>query len=129
MNSKITQIVRLLLGLVFVVFGLNGFFHYLPMPPPPDAAVPFMTGLFKAGYFFPVLMGAQTVIGLMLLTGTWVPLALVALAPISLEIVLYHVFLAPAGGIIAAPVVLMHIFLGWAYFDHFRPLFINIRNQ
>src|SRR5262245_9616260 len=104
---------RVLLGLVFTVFGLNGFFHFLPGPPPQRAAAAFMAGLAATGYFFPLLMGTQTAVGLLLLSGRFVPLALTVLAPITVNILAFHVALAPEGLPLALFVLGLQLFLAW----------------
>ncbi len=95
--AKATLISRILLGLVFFVFGLNGFIHFMPMPPMEGVAATFFTGMAATGYFLPVLAGTQTLGGAMLLSGMYVPLALVVLAPVILQIFLYHVFVDMKG--------------------------------
>jgi len=113
---------RVLLGLVFFVFGLNGFFQFIPAPPPPPAAGAFAGALFATGYFFPLLKTVETLSGLLLLSGRFVPLALTALAPIVVNIVFFHAFLHPAG--LAVPVVVLglEVFLAWCYRSSFAPL-------
>ena len=69
---------RIVLGLIFFVFGLNGFFNFLPVPPPPEgAATQFMMGLGASGFFFPLLKITEIVVGAALLANRFVPLALV----------------------------------------------------
>ena len=70
---------RVLLGLVFFVFGLNGFFNFIPVPPMPEKAVTFMTGLMSSHYFLPLLKATEVICGALLLSGFFVPLALVIL--------------------------------------------------
>lgn len=94
--DKVAMIARYLLGLVFFVFGLNGFFDFLPPPEVPEgAAGAFMGGLAGTGYFFPLLKITEIVAGALLLAGRWVPLALVLLAPVVVNIAAYHIFLDP----------------------------------
>jgi putative oxidoreductase len=114
---------RILLGLIFFVFGLNGFLNFLPMPTDmPEKAQAFTGGLFQAGYFFPFLKATEVVCGLLLLSGFFVPLALVILAPVSLNIFLFHIILAPAGAPVAIAIVLLNAFLGWTYMDRYKPM-------
>ena len=80
MKAKLDFAAQLILGAMFVVFGLNGFFHFLPMPPMNDQANAFMGGLAGAGYFFPVLKGVEVLCGLALLARRFVPLALAELS-------------------------------------------------
>lgn len=121
--SKIALVARVVLGLIFFVFGLNGFLNFLPAPQPPEgAATAYMTGLFQTGYFFPVLKLTEVVAGAMLLAGAFVPLALVLLAPIVVHIALYHLALdvgAQQTGM-AVVILVLQIVLAWAYREHFR---------
>jgi len=85
---------RIVLGLIYFVFGLNFFLQFLGTPPPAGGpAESFTTGLFLSGYFFPMLKGLEVILGLALLIGIFVPLTLVLLMPITLNILLFHVFL------------------------------------
>lgn len=111
---------RLLLGLVFLVFGLNGFFSFMPHPPLPDAAAAFMGGLAGAGYFFPLLKATEVLCGLALLANRFVPLALTVLAPVLVNIVAFHVFLAPGGLPVALFVLALELYLAFAYRAAFR---------
>ena len=114
--SKLPCIARVLLGLVFLVFGLNGFFHFITMssmPPMSEQAMAFMTGLMGSGYFMPFLAGVQALCGLLLVVGAFVPLALVVLAPIVINIILFHAFLAPAGLPMAVVIAALMIYLSF----------------
>src|SRR5947207_1419474 len=92
-----TIIARSLLGLIFVVFGLNMFLHFVPTPPPPEGpARDFMTALFMSHYLY-VVGALQVVGGILLLTGRWVPLGLTLLGPVIVNILCFHVLIAPAG--------------------------------
>lgn len=118
-----TLIVRILLGLIFTVFGLNGFLHFLPNPPMPDAAVHFFGALFATGYMIPLLFATQLIGGILLLIGVIVPFALVILAPVITNIFFFHLFLAPEGLPLAIVVVVFELFLAWRYSSAFAPLF------
>lgn len=98
MKAKLPLIARLLLGFVFFASGLMGLLNLVPPPPDlPERLVTFNAGLAASGYFFTLLKGTETVCGLLLLSGFFVPLALVVLAPIVLNIFLVHAFMAPSG--------------------------------
>lgn len=118
-----TMIVRYLMGLIFFVFGLNGFLNFLPQPEMSGAAGAFMGGLAGTGYFFPMLKLFEVVAGILLLVGRFVPLALAILGPITLNIFLFHAALAPEGLMIGAFVFLGNIFLVWANKESFKGLF------
>ncbi len=105
---------RILLGLIFTVFGINGFLQFLPMPPMNEAAQAYMGALFQTGFFFPVLKGTEVICGVMLLTGLWVPLALTVLAPIVIQIFLFHAFIA--GDVpMSVFIILLEVFLAYQY--------------
>jgi hypothetical protein len=124
MNARnFAHIARYLLGAGFVLFGLNGFLHFLPQPPaPPAAAMSFAGALLATGYMFPLIKGTEVIAGLLLLSNRWVPLALTLLAPVLVNIVAFHLFLAPAG--LAIPFVLLaaELYLAWSYRDAYAPM-------
>ena len=111
---------RIGLGLVFTVFGLNGFLHFLPQPPAPEAAGNFIGALVATGYMLPLIKGVEVVSGLLLLSGRFVPLALTLLAPIIVNIVAFHVVLAPGGLAIALFVLAVELYLAWTHRAAFR---------
>ena len=89
-------IARILLGLMFLVFGLNGFLNFLHMPMPPGPAGQYMGVLFMSHYLHVVFL-LEIVGGALLLSGQFIPLALVLLGPVIFNILLFHAFLFPAG--------------------------------
>jgi hypothetical protein len=115
-------IARTLLGIIFVVFGLNGFLHFLPQPEMPPAAGAFFGALAATGFMLPTLFATQVVGGTLVLLGM-VPLGLVILAPVIVHIVEFHVFLAPAGLPLAVVVAALALFLAWIHRAAYRPLF------
>jgi hypothetical protein len=108
------------MGLVFLVFGLNGFLHFIPQPEPPQPAMAFFGALLATGYMLPLVMGTQVLVGVLLLTNRWVPLSLVLIAPIIVNIVAFHLALAPSGLPLAFAVLLLELLLAWSYRDAFR---------
>lgn len=123
--TRLPTIARYLLGLLFFVFGLNGFLNFMPMPPPPEGpAGAFMGGLAAAGYMFPLIKGTEVVAGALLLAGRSVPLALVLLAPVIVNIVLFHLFLMPGGYGLLTLIVGLELYLAWAY----RRSFVGVLN-
>jgi uncharacterized membrane protein YphA (DoxX/SURF4 family) len=117
--KKAPLIARILLGLIFFVFGLNGFLNFLPTPPPSEKMMAFASGLMASGYFFPFLKGVEVICGALLLSGAFVPLALVVLAPIILNIFLVHAFLAPDGVVLALVIGALEIYLAF-FADPYR---------
>jgi hypothetical protein len=121
-SSKLSTSARVFLGAAFLTFGLNGFLHFLPMPSPPAAAASFFGALAATGYMLPLIKGTEVVAALLLLGNRFVPLALALLAPGLVNILLFHVFLAPAG--IGLPLVLLatELYLAWTYRAAFAPM-------
>lgn len=114
MKSKATIVIRVLLGLIFFVFGLAGLLNLIPPPENiPERLMTFTQGLMASMYFFPLLKLVETICGLLLITGFFVPLALVILAPIVLNIFLTHAFLAPEGLVLATVMGLFMIYLAF----------------
>ena len=119
-------IVRLLLGLIFLVFGLNGFLHFLPMPPQPGLAGEYFSVLLRSNYL-PFVFFFQLLGGVLLLIGQFVPLALAILGPVIVNIVLFHSLMAPAGLPLALVVVILWFILFFRHWASFAPLFSNRR--
>jgi uncharacterized membrane protein YphA (DoxX/SURF4 family) len=120
MAAKVVTGARVLLGLIFFVFGLNGFLHFLPQPPMSGPPADFAGAMVATGYLFPFVKGTEVLSGVLLLSGRFVPLALTILAPVVLNIVAFHLFLAPAGLAIPIVVLALEVFLAWSYRSAYR---------
>ncbi len=122
--NKVALGAQILLGLIFFVFGLNGFLHFIPQPPLPDSAMGFMGGLAASGYFFPVLKVTEVITGLALLTNRFAALGLVVLAPIIIQIFLFHAILTPGLSNLVLPSVLvvLAVLTAYAKWDKYAPL-------
>lgn len=122
--NKAKTVTRILFGVLWLVFGLNFFFNFLPpQPPAPEEAMKFLGGLMANPYMFPVIKILEIAVGLLLVTNIAVPLALIVIAPITVNIALYHFVLDPAGMAPAVLVLVLNLFLGYAYWDRFQSLF------
>jgi uncharacterized membrane protein YphA (DoxX/SURF4 family) len=119
-------IVRTLMGLLLVFSSLTYLLMIMglfPMPEMPAGAMKtFNEGLAASVYFFTLLKITEFVCGLLLLTGRFVPLALVVISPVIINIVLTHAFLAPEGIGPGLFLALGNIFLAYYYRDAFKPL-------
>ena len=122
LRSKLPTAARIVLGLVFFVFGLNGFLHFIPMPPMSGPPAELMGALAATGYMFPLIKGVEVIAGLLLLLGRYVPLALTLLAPIIVNIVAFHVVLAPGSVGMMVLLISAELYLAWAYRDAFLPM-------
>ena len=122
MKTKAIPAARIALGLIFFVFGLNGFLHFLPQPPMSGPPAAFGGALLATGYMFPLIKGTEVLGGVALLSGRYVPLALTVLAPVIVNIVAFHAFLAPSGLPLALIIVALEVYLAWAHRETFRPL-------
>ena len=120
MKDKINIASRFLLGFILTLFGLNKFLGFLPMPPLPPEAGEFMMALAKSGYILPIVGVVQIFVGVLLLSGRFVPLALLLLAPISVNIISFHLFLDIAGIGGAAMVTILNIYLLWQNKDKYQ---------
>ncbi|HEX3771259.1 MAG TPA: DoxX family protein [Polyangiaceae bacterium] len=128
-TKKAPAAARILLGLIFTVFGLNGFLHFIPQPPlPAGPTLDFVMGLLGTGYFFPFLKGTEVLMGLLLLASRFVPLALTILAPIVLNILAFHAFMAPSGVPLAVVVLVLEVYLAWSYRGVFAAV-VHARNE
>jgi putative oxidoreductase len=116
-----STIARYLAGVIFLVFGLNGFLHFIPLPPPSGVAGQFMGALFVSHYL--TLIFALQVIGaVLLLANRYVPLALAILAPVIVNIVSFHALMAPNG----LPLALFVTVLWALVFVHVRSAFTGL---
>jgi uncharacterized membrane protein YphA (DoxX/SURF4 family) len=119
----VIHIVRILLGLLFVVFGSNAFLHFIPMPPLEGLSGQFIGALAQSGYIY-VVAGLQVVGGLCLLVASrFVATGLILLGPVIVNILLYHIFLDRGGLGMAVCISVMSLFLLWVYRHKFPAIF------
>jgi uncharacterized membrane protein YphA (DoxX/SURF4 family) len=121
-TQKVPTAARIGLGFIFTVFGLNKLLHFLPQPPMSGPPAEFFGALFATGYMIPLIAAIEISAGVLLLSGRFVPLALALLAPVIVNIVAFHLFLAPSGIGPAVLVVALEVFLAWSNRSAFRPM-------
>jgi len=126
MNFKKIALVtaRTLFGALFVFSGASGLFHLMPAADVgmPAAAKALSSAMVQSGYLMSLVYATQLGAGLLLVSGFFVPLALVVIAPVVVNIVAFHLFLAPAGMGIAVVTVALELILAWNYRSAFAPL-------
>ena len=124
MNSSFTLLIRIVLGLILIVFGSNKLLHFIPIQPPVGPAANFMSSLNATGYIFPLLGLLEIFIGLMLLFKKWVPFVLTLLVPISINILLFHLFLDIPGVVMALLIVTLNTMLVYKNWRQYKTLFV-----
>jgi hypothetical protein len=119
------HVARVLLGLPFAVFGADGFLNFIPKPDPstmPHGAVAFTAALVGTGYMIPLIKGTEVLVGAILLSNRFVTLALALLAPVMVNIILFHSFLQPAGIGIGLFLLVLQLFLVWTHRAAYLPM-------
>jgi putative oxidoreductase len=122
-------IARLLLGLIFIVFGLNGFLNFLSMGPMPTGLAGQFIGALALSHYFWVVAGLQVIGGVLLLVNRFVPLALVLLGPVIVNILCYHVFLNPTGVALALVVTILWFIVFYWHRQYFSGIFVQRTDQ
>ena len=123
-SRYVTATIRILLGLAFTTFGLNLFFKFIPQPeaPMPKAAMDFAMALGASGYMMQLIGVTQLIVGVLLLVGRFVPLALALIAPFIVNSVAFHVFLERSGLPMSLVFAVLVAYLAWAYRNAYRPM-------
>ena len=122
---KIVNIIaRILLGAAFTLFGLNGFLQFLNMGPMPTGLAGQFIGALALSHYFWVVAALQVAGGVLLLVNRFVPLALVLLGPVIVNILLYHIFLNPAGMLMAVIVTVLWFIVYYAHRQYFSGIFV-----
>jgi len=117
----LSAIARYLAGVIFLIFGLNGFLNFLPLPSPGGVAGQFMGALYVSHYLW-VIFAFQVVAAILLLANRYVPLAVAILAPVIVNILVFHALMAPSG----LPLALFVAVLWAVMFANVRPAFAGL---
>ncbi|MEO6720872.1 MAG: hypothetical protein ABIN67_10905 [Ferruginibacter sp.] len=121
-----TTISRILLGFIYLVFGLDYYFHFIPYQPNHTGRVAaFKTALMDVGYFYPMIKSIQIVGGISLLVNRYAPFFAVVLFPISLNVLLYHTILVPSGWLMGVFLIVPNLLLGYAYRKYYSGMFVK----
>jgi len=118
MNSQFTKITRILLGIILLLSGLNKILKIIPTP-----ADNLIESFGKVDYIFPVVSALELIIAVLLLSKKWVAFALILLVPLSLNILLFHLYLNFQGIIPAIVVALLNGILIYKHWRQYVPLF------
>jgi putative oxidoreductase len=122
--KTVSHILRVVLGLIYVIFGINFYLHFIPMEMPTEGPIAsFMGGLSSAPYMWHLIKVTEIVGGLLLILGSYVPFALTILFPVTLNIFMFHISMTPIGdAVMSIVMMIIHIFL----FFHFKNNFTGI---
>ena len=123
MNSKVIMALRIVLGLILIIFGANKFIGFMPAPELSETANNFWGALVNTGYIFPLIGAIEVIAGLLLIIKKWVPFALILFAPIVLNFMFFHLVLAPSSIGPAALAAILTIILIYANWDKYKALF------
>lgn len=120
--SILAMIARILLGLIYFIFGLNYFLNFIPIEHASEGATAFIGALVDTNYLMQLIKGIEVLCGISLLIGMFSRLALVMLFPISVGVLLFNIFLEPSGLTIGIVIFALHLFLLWNYRKAYLPL-------
>ena len=121
-----TIIARVLLGFIYLVFGLDYFLHFIPYQPNhTGAAAALKNGLMAAPYMYPMMKSIQIAGGVSLLINRYAPFSAVVLFPISLNVFLFHTVLVPSGWYMGVLLLFPNVFLGYAYRKYYSGMFVR----
>jgi uncharacterized membrane protein YphA (DoxX/SURF4 family) len=121
-----TIIMRILLGLIYLIFGLDYFLHFIPYQPMhTGAAADLKAGLIGTGYIYPMMKTIQIVGGISLIIDRYAPFSAVVLFPISLNVLLFHTILVPSGWLMGVFLMGPNLFLGYAYRNYYKGMFVR----
>jgi len=124
MNSKLITVLRIILGIILIVFGANKFFNFMPSPEGmPEAAANFITALVETGYTFKFIGAIEIFTGILFLTNKWVPFALLLIAPVIVNIMLFHLALDMKSMLPGTILSILVIILFYNNWDKYKALF------
>ena len=116
---------RIVLGSIFLLYGLDGFVHFMPPYPMSAQARVLISALTDSGFLWQLMKATQITAGILLLADLYVPLALVLLAPIVTIIFCMHLFINPAGLPIGSAIAVLELVLAWFYREYFRSVLVR----
>lgn len=125
MNEKLHTVARLIFGLGFLIFGLNGFLKFMSNPPVTPEAGALLGAFAKTGYFYPMIKVIEIFTSLLLLANVFAPLAAVLITPILVGITTIHLFLNPAGLTMMFFLHILHGIIVYGYRDYYKGIFIR----
>ena len=122
-NRKLVRTVQIILGLYLLFISVAGFFQFLPPPQFNEAGTAFMTALFNTGYMFYFMSVIFIIVGLTFVFNKWSAFGAILLAPITVNIILFHLFLDMMGWWMALIFVVLHVYLSAIHWPRYKPMF------
>ena len=120
--NKAVIICRVLLGVMFAVFGLNGFLHFIPQPPPPPGLLADFYRVMTESHYLGPVFAVQLIAGILFLVNRYVILALLIIAPVIVNILIFHIMLLPSGIAPGALATILWLIVAYRY----RAFFVSI---
>lgn len=123
--KNLTLITRFVMGIMLIVFGANKFFHFMPMPELSGGAANLMSAFVSAGYFMPILGVIMLLTGLSILFNKYSALMLLVMAPITVNILLFHLILDPVNMMMGVILGVLHVIMIFSFRKSYANLFLS----
>ena len=113
---------RIFLGGIFVISGFNGFFHFIPITSMSTSPLGFISPMISSGDFFYVIRFFEAVLGLMILAGMFMPIALIMLFPITMNLFMFHMTAGLGGIPMSLMLLFANVYMIYAHREHYMPM-------
>lgn len=121
-NKKLVRTIQIIFGIMLIVFGLNMFFQFMPAITFNDVATAYLGALFATGYIFPIMGIVWIFAGLLFIFNKCSPLSAVLILPISLNILLFHIFLDSTGLLFGLIISILNLYMLYVHWNAYRPM-------
>ena len=121
-SKNFVRTIQIIFGIMLIVFGLNIFFQFMPAPEFNEAASAYLGALFATGYIFPIMAIVWILVGLLFIFNKCSPLGAVIIFPISLNIILFHIFLDFTGWLFGFMILILNLYMLYVHWNAYRPM-------